>query len=427
MFWAATLGASVEWFDYAIYGVLAPVIAMEFFPADDRAVALLATFGIFALSFLIRPFGSAFFGSMGDRAGRVRTAAVVVLLMTFATGFIGLLPTYETIGIAAPVALLLLRLVQGFSAGGEMGVASMIHENMAEQRRGFIFGLHNLSSFVSSLAALGLAALMTQWLGKEGMADWGWRALFLLALPLGLTGLYLRVRIAESPVFQQLKEDGDIERAPVRATFRGQRRRLFTFVGLVMMTSTAFYMLNTYLPTYLSETAGVDRVTALWASALISLTMICLQPLYGLLSDRVGRRPVVLFAVAGIFVTSLPVFFIAGIGSFGAVYLGQLIFVLVAAPASALSACIGMELFPPRVRYSGATIGYNIAYAVFGGTAPYVSTWLVDLTGNQFAPPLYIMGIAIVSFLILFTTLPETAPRMRKAREQTLDLIDESP
>lgn len=427
VFFAATLGASVEWFDYAIYGVLAPVIATNFFPEGDRVAALLSTFGIFALSFLIRPLGSVVFGSMGDRAGRARTASVVVLLMTFATGLIGLLPTYETIGFAAPVLLLLLRLVQGFSAGGEMGVGSMIHEYMAQERRGFIFGLHNVSSFVSSLGALGLAAVVTQWLGEDGMASWGWRVLFLAALPLGLTGLYLRLRITESPIFQQLKRTGDVERAPVRATFRTQRRRLGTFIGLIMMTSVAFYVLNAYLPTYLSETAGVDRVTALWVSALISLTMICIQPLYGLLSDRIGRRPVLLCAVGGVFALSLPAFFVAGLGGFGTIYLGELMFVLVAAPASALSACLGMELFPPRMRYSGPTIGYNIAYAIFGGTAPYVSTWLVDVTGSRLAPPFYIMAIAAVSFTILVTTLPETAPRVRRARRQTPELADEAP
>lgn len=183
-----------------------------------------------------------------------------------------------------------------------------------------------------------------------------------------------------------------------------------------MINSVAFYVLNTYLPTYLSETAGVERVTALWVSALISLTMICIQPLYGLLADRIGRRPVLLFAVGGLFVTSLPAFFIASSGSFGSIYLGELLFVLAAAPTSALSACLGMELFPPRVRYSGPTMGYNIAYAIFGGTAPYVAIWLVDATGSKLAPPFYIMGIAVVSFLILVTTLPETAPRVREAR-----------
>lgn len=422
VFFAATLGASVEWFDYAIYGVLAPVIATNFFPEGDRIAALLSTFGIFALSFLVRPLGSIFFGSLGDRAGRVRTAAIVVTLMTAATALIGVLPTYQTIGFAAPILLLLMRLLQGFSAGGEMGVGSMIHEYMAERRRGFIFGLHNVSSYVSSLGALGLAALFTYLLGEDGMTAWGWRVLFLVALPLGVTGLYLRLRVAESPVFRQMRDRGEVERAPVRRTFLSHRRRLFTFFGLIMINSVAFYVLNTYLPTYLSETAGIDRVTALTVSALISLTMICIQPLYGLLSDRIGRKPVLLFAVVGLFAFSLPAFFVAGLGGFGTIYLGELMFVLVAAPTSALSACLGMELFPPKVRYSGATMGYNLAYAIFGGTAPYISTWLVDATGSRLAPPFYIMAVAVVAFVILLTTLPETAPRVRRSRSLPAEL-----
>lgn len=419
---AAGAGHFVEWFDMGIYGTLSTIIAANFFAKGDPTAALLSTFAIFAVSFLVRPLGSLYFGSLGDRVGRARTAAVVVTLMTVGTALVGVLPTYGTIGVAAPILLFVLRLLQGFSAGGEMGVGSMIHEYMAQRRRGLIFGLHNVSSYVSSLTALGLAALFTQWLGEDGMASWGWRALFLVALPLGATGLYLRTRIAESPVFQQLRESGSVDRNPVRTTLRTQRKRLFTFIGLIMINSVAFYVLNTYLPTYLSETAGVERVTALWVSALISLTMICIQPLYGLLSDRIGRRPVLLFAVVGLFAMSLPAFFVAGIGGFGSVYVGELMFVLVAAPTSALSACLGMELFPPQLRYSGATMGYNIAYAIFGGTAPYVATWLVDVTGSRLAPPFYIMAVAVLSFAVLATTLPETAPLVRRARSLEPDL-----
>jgi MHS family proline/betaine transporter-like MFS transporter len=416
VFFAATLGASVEWFDYAVYGVMAPVIAARFFPQQDPVAALLSTFGIFALSFLVRPLGSVFFGSMGDRSGRTRTASVVVLTMTLATVGIGLLPTYDSVGILAPALLLLLRLIQGFSAGGEMGVGAMIHESMGERRRGLIFGLHNVSSYVSSLGALGLAAIVTGWLGEDATAQYGWRLLFLVALPLGLTGLWLRLRILESPVFRQLQANDAIETAPVRTTLRTQRRPLLTYFGLIMVNSVGFYVLNAYLPTYLSETAGVGRVEALWVSALISLTMIAVQPLYGLLSDRIGRRPVILFACVGLFAVSLPMFAVVSTGGFGAIYAGELLFVLVAAPTSALAACLGMELFPPQVRYSGATLGYNLAYAVFGGTAPYVATWLVAATGSRLAPGFYVMAIALVSFAILVTTLPETAPRVLRRR-----------
>jgi MHS family proline/betaine transporter-like MFS transporter len=411
VFWAATIGVSVEWFDYAVYGVLAPVIATQFFAPGDATTALLSTFGVFALSFVARPLGSIFFGSIGDRYGRRKITAAVVLLMSVATGLIGLLPTYAALGVGAPLLLLLLRLVQGFSAGGEMGAPTMLYEYVRARRRGLIFGLFNLSSYVSSLAALGITAGLTTALGADGMADWGWRIPFLLSFPLGLTGLYLRTRVEESPVYRQLAERGDVERRPVRAVLGNQRRALVAYLAIVMINAVAFYVLNAYLPTYLSENAGVPRTTALWASSLISVTMILIQPLYGMLSDRIGRKPVFLFAVAALFLVSIPTFFIAGAGGFAMVYLGELLFVLAAAPTSALSAVIGLELFPAGVRYSGAAIGYNFAYALFGGTAPFVSAALLASTGSEIAPPVYIMVVALIAFAVLLRVLPETAPR----------------
>jgi len=421
VFWAATIGVSVEWYDYAVYGVLAPVIADRFFAPGDRPAALLATFGIFALSFLVRPLGSVYFGSIGDRFGRQKVTAVVVLLMSVATGLIGVLPTYETLGIGAPILLLLLRMVQGMSAGGEMGAPTMLYEYSPPGRRGLIFGLFNLSSYVSSLAALGITAALTTALGTDGMADWGWRLPFLLAFPLGLVGLYLRTQVQESPVFRALAKRGEVRSRPVRNMFASQRRALVAYFAMIMINAVAFYVLNTYLPTYLSENAGIPRGTALWASSLISLTMIAIQPLYGMLSDRIGRKPVFLGAVAGLFVLSVPAFFVAGAGGFAMVYLGELLFVLAAAPTSALSAVVGLELFPPGVRYSGVAIGYNLAYAVFGGTAPYVSSWLLEATGSRLAPPMYIMAVAVVSFLVLLRVLPETAPRVTARQPEPAD------
>jgi MHS family proline/betaine transporter-like MFS transporter len=299
VFWAATIGATVEWFDYAIYGALAPVIATNFFPGADRTASLLATFGVFALSFLIRPLGSCYFGSRGDREGRPRITALVVLVMSAATAAIGLLPTHRTAGVLAPVLLLALRLVQGFSAGGELGAAAVLYEYIGPGRRGLLFGTFNVSSYASSLGALGLAALATQLLGPAGMTAWGWRALFLVALPLGLSGLYLRLRVLESPVFDQLRRSHQIDPSPLRTLFRAHRRPLFAFFGLIMLNSVAFYVLNAYLPTYLSETAGVPRTTALWASTAISLRSDRPQPTeppfaYG----RCGRTSISMVATA---------------------------------------------------------------------------------------------------------------------------------
>lgn len=417
-FWATTIGVSVEWFDYAIYGVMAPAIAHSFFPESDPTAALLSTFGVFAVSFIVRPLGSMFFGSRGDRVGRRSTLITVIVLMSGSTALVAVLPTYGTAGLLAPALLLALRLLQGFSAGGEFGAAALLYEYVGRRHRGAIFGLFNLSSYVSSLGALGLSALLTNLIGEDAVNDWGWRLLFLVALPLGLVALYLRRRVAESPVFAEMAEQEDTAAAPVRATLTTHRRMLLSFFGVIMLNSVAFYVLNTYLPTYLSENAGVDRVTALAASTLISFTMIVIQPLYGALSDRIGRKPLLLYAAAGLLVVCLPAFFVAGLGGFLFVYLGQLLFVLAAAPTSALSAVVGAELFPPQLRYSGPTMGYNFAYAIFGGTAPLICATLLDVTGNRMAPPFYVMGIAVVAFVVMAYVLPETAPRRTTASEK---------
>lgn len=420
VFIATTLGVSVEWFDYAIYGVMAPAIAHNFFPDSDPAAGLIATFSIFAVSFLVRPLGSMYFGSRGDRKGRKNTLIWVILLMSFSTVAIGLIPSYGTLGLFAPVLLLVCRMIQGFSAGGEFGAGALLFEYIGAPRRGMIFGLFNLSSYVSSLGALGLATIVTWGLGADVTNEWGWRLCFLAALPLGLVGFYLRRGVDESPAFKKLENENRTAGRPVTEVMTQKRKPLIGFIGFIMLNSVAFYVLNTYLPTYLSENAGVDRVTALGASSLISLTMIIIQPLFGLLSDKIGRKPLLIYSAVALFVVSLPTFFIAGLGPFIFVYLGELLFVLAAAPTSALAAVIGAELFPSRLRYSGPTLGYNFAYAIFGGTAPLVCSWLLDITGSRLAPAYYVMAIAIIAAIVFAAIIPETAPiKLKRTTETT--------
>ncbi|MFD7500198.1 MFS transporter [Streptomyces sp. NPDC059850] len=418
---AGGAGNFVEWFDFALYGFLATVIADEFFPGESRSAALLSTFGIFAVTFFVRPLGAVYFGRMGDRLGRRHTLTIVVLVMSGSTALIGVLPTYDSIGVFAPLLLLILRLVQGFSAGGEYsGASAFILESAPADRRGRYASVLAISTNAASLAAVALVAVLTTVLGNTAMGEWGWRLPFLLSLPLGLCGLYLRLRAAESPVFTALAEDNEVESAPLGKTLRTQRRPIAIIFAIVSLSSIAFYVLKTYWPTYLSEETGLPRNEALWSSAVCFIVTIALSPFFGSMSDRFGRRAIVLYSAAAMAVLAIPSFLLSGAGGFGPALAGQLLFVAAVGPLSPTVAVLLVEMFPANLRYTASSIGYNLAYMVFGGTAPYLATLLISQTGSRLAPAYYIVGVAAIALVIVALTLRETAPRATPPREAVL-------
>jgi MHS family proline/betaine transporter-like MFS transporter len=409
---AAGIGNYVEWFDFALYGYLATIISKEFFPNEDPTAAMLSTFAVFGVAFLVRPVGAVFFGRLGDRMGRKTTLSTVVILMSIGSAAIGILPTYSQVGILAPMLLLLCRLVQGFSAGGEYtGASAFVFEYSPEKRRGLFASSLSMTTYLGLLSGSGLTAVLTTLLGDTAMQDFGWRLPFLLSLPMGLIGLYLRLRVEETPVFKQLKLTQEVEHSPLREVFRTQRGKVGLLFVAAAINATTFYVLGTYWTTFLTKEAGVPHSIALWSSAGAYALLICLVPLFGIISDRIGRKPMWLFSTAGLVVVSLPAFALSGQGGFLPAFLGQALFVLVAGWMSPGITLLNAELFPARLRYSASGIGYNLGYAVFGGTAPFVATFLVAQTGSLQAPPIYIMCLALVAFIILAVKLPETAPR----------------
>ncbi|OBB43701.1 MFS transporter [Mycobacterium sp. 852002-51961_SCH5331710] len=415
----ASIGNAVEWFDFAIYGLLATYIAEKFFPPGDETAALLNTFAVFAAAFFMRPLGGFFFGPLGDRIGRQRVLALVILLMSASTLAIGLVPSYESIGVAAPLLLLFLRCLQGFSAGGEYGSgACFLAEYATDKHRGFIVSFLVWSVVVGfllgALTVTGLEAVLSE----PSMDSFGWRIPFLIAGVLGVVGLYIRLQLRDTPEFEDLREKGEVATSPLREALRTSWRPILQIAGLVVIHNVGFYIVFTYLPTYFTETLDFTKVDAFVSIAVASVVAMVLIPPLGALSDRIGRKPLLFSGAIGFAVFAYPLFLLLNSGSLVAAVTAHAALAALESVFVSSSLAAGAELFATRVRSSGYSIGYNVSVAVFGGTAPYVATWLVDRTDNQIAPAYYVIAAAAVSIATLLT-MRETARRPLRSTVHT--------
>ncbi|MGV0746035.1 MFS transporter [Mycolicibacterium sp. XJ870] len=417
----ASIGNAVEWFDFAIYGFLATYIAANFFPAGNETAALLNTFAIFAAAFFMRPLGGFVFGPLGDRLGRQRVLAVVILLMSAATLGIGLLPTYSTIGVVAPLLLLLLRCLQGFSAGGEYGGGAVyLAEYATQRRRGltvtFIAWSGVLGFLLGSITVTLLAALLS----PEAMDSYGWRIPFLVAAPLGLVGLYIRLRLDDTPEFTKLDAADRVSKSPLREAVRTARKPILQVIGMFIVFNVGYYVVFTFVPTYFIKTLQFSKTESFVSITLASLTALILILPLAALSDRIGRKPLLIAGSVGFIVFAYPLFLLMNSGSVVAAVAGHCLLAAIESVYVATAVTAGVELFATRVRYSGFSIGYNIAVAVFGGTTPYVVTWLTAETGNHLAPALYLIVAAVVSVGAVLT-LTESAGRPLPGAEHPTD------
>ena len=396
---AAALGNAMEWFDFGVYSYIAVTLGKVFFPSGNPTAQLLSTFGAFAAAFLVRPLGGMVFGPLGDRVGRQKVLALTMIMMAAGTFAIGLIPSYATIGVGAPILLLVARLVQGFSTGGEYaGASTFIAEYAPDKRRGFLGSWLEFGTLAGYIGGAGLVTIMTALLSTDDLTSWGWRIPFLIAGPMGIIGLYLRLRLEETPAFaaEAEKAENNRPKTPLREMVTGQWRALLLCVGLVLVFNVTDYMLLSYMPSYLTGQRHYDETHGLLVVLGVMAVMMIVQPFAGALTDRVGRRPVIATGCAGFLLLSVPALLLIREGSLLAVALGMgalgmLLICFTASMPSALPA-----LFPTKVRYGSLSIGFNVSVSLFGGTTPLVVTALIGATGNMMMPAYYMMAAAVI-------------------------------
>ncbi|MCM2330301.1 MFS transporter, MHS family, proline/betaine transporter [Geopseudomonas sagittaria] len=410
---ASFMGNFVEWFDYAAYGYLAAVIAVVFFPATDKTTGLLATFAVFAISFIVRPIGGIVWGHIGDRYGRRNALSLSILIMSGSTFCIAFLPTYAQVGMLAPLLLLLIRLVQGFSASGEYaGAAAFLAEYAPDRKRGFYTCLVPASTAAGLLFGSLFAAGLYSQLDSEQLHGWGWRLPFLLAAPLGLIGRYIRLHLEDTPKFREmekaLEHKATKHRAPIGELLGVYRKRVLVAIGVTCLNAVAFYLILSYMPTYLSTEMGMTETDSFLASTVSLATYIVFIFLMGMLSDRFGRKTMLIAASLLFLAITVPLFSALEGQTFAFILLIQIAFGLMLAMNDGTLPCFLAEVFPTRVRYSGFAFSFNTANALFGGTAPFIATWLISQTGDKLAPAWMLVAAAGVALLAMLC-IRETA------------------
>jgi MHS family proline/betaine transporter-like MFS transporter len=397
---SCAIGNFFELFDFTIYGYFAVAITRAFYPSGS----MYGTYAAFGAAFLMRPVGAFVLGAYGDRMGRRAALVVTIGLMAAATGFTGLIPTYQSIGIWAPILLVLFRLLQGFSTGGEWGgAAAFLVEYAPPGRRGLTGSWQQFSTQIGSVCGSISAALLASHLSEADFYSWGWRLPFVAGFVLGPIGYYLRKKVAETPAFEQTVETHKVERSPVGAALSEYRGRMLQAFGLSIVGCIANYTFVIYLVGYAINTMKLAPGAALTCAVVSGLIIVVCTPLVGLLSDRIGRRPLILACALLNLVFDYPLFVLAirG-GTFEWLLLVLICNGLFESLYTGTIPSILAEMFPTRVRYTALSVSYGFAVVLFGGFAPFISVWLVHVTGNPFAPAFYIMlGGAISAVAIL--------------------------
>lgn len=399
---ASLTGSAIEWFDYFLYGTAAALVFNKiFFPMVDPVIGLILSYLSFSLTFFIRPIGGVLFAHIGDCIGRKKTLVLTLSLMGGATVMIGLLPTYEMIGMWAPALLILMRIIQGMGIGGEWGGALLLaYEYAPEKRKGFFGSIPQAGVTIGMLMATFIVSLMTMF-SEEDFLSWGWRIPFLLSSVLVLLGLWIRKDIDETPDFQKVKASGQVAKAPLRDTLKHHWREVLIAAGLKVVETAPFYIFSTFVVSYATSTLTYQKSQALEAVTLGALVATIMIPLMGLLSDKIGRQRMYATSVfiLGLFI--VPWFMLLNTGTTWGIVLATVIaFGVLWAPVTAVLGTLCSEIFSANVRYTGITLGYQLGAALAGGTAPLIATGLLAKYDGDWVPVAWYLAVTVAISLI---------------------------
>ena len=399
---AGIVGNVLEWYDFALYGVMAPFIATHFFPATDALAALISSYAVFALGFLARPLGGIVFGEIGDRLGRREMLTLSVAFMALPTALMGLLPTYESVGVLAPILLTVLRLVQGLSTGGEFsGSIVFLVEQAPDEQRGLYGSLANFGAMIGGLLGAGGGWLLVEALPADAMAQWGWRAAFFSGLLVGVAGLWVRFGVPDSPDFTRLAAAHKLEPQPLRAALRHEGRHMAIAAGLNWAASVGYYLVFVWFISYANDILGLPYQTALGIGTLGLVVGLLATLGMGHVSDRIGRKRLLRIGALMTVILAIPLLMLASTGTVLAITLSQIGLAVLAAIFLGALPAVFVSLHPAAMRCTALSLGYNVALALFGGTAPLVATLLVKVTGWHAAPGLYFAATALVCGLLV--------------------------
>jgi MHS family proline/betaine transporter-like MFS transporter len=394
---AGVIGNVLEWYDFAVYGFFAPILATQFFPAEDRVVSLLAAFATFAVGFLMRPVGAALFGHIGDRYGRARALLISVAMMAIPTVLMGFLPTYATIGVTASFLIVLLRMFQGMAVGGEFTSSIVfLAEHAPQKRRGFIASFAMFGATSGTMLGSAVGGLLTTLLSSEDLAAWGWRAAFISGIAVAVVAIILRRNL--------LDERGSRPSvSPLRLAYRHHRLEVLRTFALNMGTATTYYTLFVFAATWVAEKTPLPRSLALDITTLSIVTFLVVLPCAAWASDKFGRKLVMLVGMTGCIVLAYPLVSLMHGTNPIAIGAAQMTFSALLALSMAPQPAAMCEMFPHEVRVSAVSVGYGLAYALFGGTAPLIAVWLIARTGNDVVFAWYVAAVMAVSLAIALT------------------------
>ncbi len=402
---ASLVGSSIEWFDYFLYGTVAALVFNQlFFVNEDPTIGLLLSYASFALAFFIRPFGGVIFSHIGDRIGRKKTLVITLSLMGIATFGMGLLPTYQAVGIWAPILLITLRLVQGLGIGGEWGGALLLAVEYAPaEKRGLFGAIPQMGVTIGMLLGTVALSIMTL-LPENAFMTWGWRIPFIFSALLVFFGLWIRKGIDETPSFKKVKESGEVPKLPIVETLKNYWREVLIAVGAKVVETAPFYIFSTFVVSYATANLGFSRTATLTAVMIATIITTILIPIMGNLSDKIGRKKLFIGGTIGMALFAFPYFWLLQQKSVLLLIVATVIGLgVIWAPITAVLGTMFSEIFDAKIRYTGITLGYQIGAALAGGTAPLVATALLDKFNNSYVPvAIYIIFASVLSLAAIW-------------------------